>query len=105
MLSGLQRLLKQSNFSPCEAAREAVETYRKESDSVAMFLEEMGYEKVSDQSETTPLKEMFGEYRTFCQDNGFRSVSSSTLRKRLEGLGFDCPKINKGRIVYANRPW
>jgi putative DNA primase/helicase len=103
VLKGLQRLLRQENFTPCEAARKALEQYRKESDSVAMFMEEANYEKVSERDKATPLKTMFGEYRTFCIDAGFRAVSSRTFRERLESLGFECPKVNIGKIVYARR--
>jgi putative DNA primase/helicase len=105
MLHGLQRLLKQGGFTPCDAARKAVEVYRRESDSVAMFLEERGYESVSARDKATPLIEVFSEYRAFCAENGLRSLSSRTLRPRLESLGFDCPKENKGRIVYAQKRW
>jgi len=44
ILEGLQRLLRQEHFTPCEAAREALQRYRKESDSVAMFLSDEGYQ-------------------------------------------------------------
>lgn len=101
VLKGLRRLLLQDNFTPCEAARNALELYRKESDSVAMFVDEEGYEKVSERGEATLLTTVYSDYRGFCNNNGFRCVSSRTLRERLEGLGFQCPKANKGRIVYA----
>jgi putative DNA primase/helicase len=103
VLKGLRRLLQQESFTQCEAARNALKLYRKESDSVAMFVDEEGYEKVSEREEATLLKVVFSEYRSFCAENGFRCASSRTLRQRLEDLGFDVPKENKGRIVYAQR--
>jgi putative DNA primase/helicase len=103
VLEGLQRLLLQESFTPCEAARKTLDQYRKESDSVAMFIEEVNYEKVFERDKATSLQAMFSEYRTFCMDAGFRAVSSRTFRERLEGLGFECPKVNIGKIVYARR--
>ena len=43
VLTGLDRLLKQKRFSKCDAAQQAVEQYRIESDSVQMFLNETEY--------------------------------------------------------------
>ena len=68
-----------------------------------MFVEEAGYQKVSERDKATPLQAMFSEYRSFCMDSGFRAVSSRTFRERLESLGFECPKVNIGKIVYARR--
>jgi putative DNA primase/helicase len=105
VLAGLDRLLTQGNFSPCEAAQRALANYRKESDSVAVFIDELGYQKVSCREDATPLKEIYGEYRNFCVENGHRAVSAQTFRKRLEALGFECPpKTSIGRLVYAERP-
>ncbi len=43
VLDGLQRLLTQNGFSECEAVKEMLETFRRESDSVAMFIGDEGY--------------------------------------------------------------
>ncbi len=48
ILEGLNRLLQQGKFSKCDAAQKALETYRVESDSVAMFIDEYGYQKSVD---------------------------------------------------------
>jgi putative DNA primase/helicase len=101
VLKGLDRLLAQGKFSPCEAAENALNEYRKESDSVALFVEEAGYQKVSCKEDATLLKNIYGEYKAFCGDNGLRAVSTTNLRKRLEALGFECSKTNAGKLVYA----
>ena len=43
VLQGLNRLLEQKKFSDCEAAQQAVEQYKIESNSVQMFLNENEY--------------------------------------------------------------
>lgn len=90
VLSGLDRLLKNRRFTAADASRDALEIYRKESDSVAMFSEEEGYEK--DPLARTFLKEIYPQYRTYCQQNGFVPLSSKKVLKRLEGLGFPSGK-------------
>jgi putative DNA primase/helicase len=103
LLEGLDRLLAQNCFSPCEAAKNALIEYRKESDSVALFVEEFGYEKVFVRQDAVRLSRIYDEFRSFCVDNGFRAVSSTVLRRRLQSLGFECERINVGQLVYAKR--
>jgi putative DNA primase/helicase len=103
VLEGLDRLLAQGNFSYSEAAEKALENYRKESDSVALFVEEIGFEKVSTVEQSTLLKSIYSEYKAFCIENGFRTLSSRNLRKRLEALGFESKKTNVGRLVFVGK--
>jgi len=101
ILEGLDRLRPQNGFSRCDRAIEALKTFRKESDSVALFIEEFNYQKVSCKENATRLIEIYSEYKTFCTNNGFRTMSSISLRRRLERLGFECPRINSGKLVFA----
>ncbi len=98
ILDGLNRLLEQGKFSKCDAAKKAVENYRTESDSAAMFIEEYGFEKSNEDFES--LKDLYVIYKSFCNDNGFRPVHSRNLAKRLEALGFETDKRNYGRIIF-----
>ncbi len=101
ILEGLNRLLRQGKFSKCDAAQKAVETYRAESDSVATFVDEYGYQKSIDEFES--LADLYPSYKNFCVDNGFRPVHSRNLAKRLEALGFDAGKKAFGKIIYLSR--
>jgi putative DNA primase/helicase len=101
ILEGLNRLLQQGKFSRCDASEKAVEAYRTESDSVAMFIDENGYQKSVGDFES--LKDLYSSYKNFCLDNGFRPVHSRNLIKRLEALGFAIDKRNFGKIIYLAR--
>lgn len=101
VLEGLNRLLEQKRFSECEAAQRAIEQYRIESDSVLMFLSEHGY-KVSATNEI-PLKDMFGDYRNYCIESGFKACSVRTLAGRLRGSGYQTERKNYGTGVNAEK--
>jgi putative DNA primase/helicase len=101
VLDGLNRLLLQKRFSECEAAKKAAEQYRIESDSVQMFLSEYEY-SVSATSET-PLKELFNEYRNYCNESGFKACSLRTLADRLRNAGFETERKSFGTTVFAAR--
>lgn len=98
VLDGLSRLLKANRFSECEASHKAVDNYRRESDSVALFIDENSYVKSTSNYES--LKDFYPIYKTFCLDNGMRPVHSRNLIKRLEGLGFETYKMAFGKIIY-----
>jgi putative DNA primase/helicase len=101
VLDGLNRLLEQKRFSECEAAKKAVEQYKIESDSVQMFLNEYDY-SVSVTNET-PLKEVFNEYRNYCNESGFKVCSLRTLADRLRNAGFETVRKSFGTVVNAEK--
>jgi putative DNA primase/helicase len=100
VLEGLTRLLKQNNFSPCEAVQKALDEYRKESDSVAMFLDEESYE--TSQTEYILLKNLYATYRTYCTNNGYKPLGNNNFSKRLESNGITVEKKNVGKVVYVS---
>jgi putative DNA primase/helicase len=99
ILEGLSRLMAQGNFSKCEAIKQQIVNYKTQSDSVYLFLEDEGYQK-SD-SKWCLLKEMYPEYKSFCMNDGYRPVSKSNFKKRLESFGYLIERRNVGWAVYA----
>jgi putative DNA primase/helicase len=97
VLDGLNRLLTNKRFSECEAVKLALENYKLESDTVQMFLIDNDY-KISLVNEK-PLKDLFSEYRTYCNDSGFKACSVRTFSDRLKNLGFQIQRKTPGRFV------
>lgn len=101
VLEGLQRLLNQKRFSECKAAQQAVEQYKIESDSVQMFLNDLGY-GVSHITEI-PLKEMFIKYKEYCHESGFKLCSTRSFSDRLKHSGYLISRKNFGMVVGAEK--
>jgi putative DNA primase/helicase len=99
VLSGLDRLLKQRNFSECTAVNEARKQYELDSDSVNQFMVEYEY-KASSTSHKL-LKDLYDEYKYFCIEDGFRPVNKKNFIKRLEKMKFVCTRLSVGNIVYV----
>jgi len=91
VLEGLKRLLKQGDFTKSDIIDEQTRQYRIESDSVQMFIAESGYEQ-SAVSHTT-LKTLYGEYKAYCEGDGYYPVGKRKLSKRLQNAGFK--KVHK----------
>lgn len=87
LLEGLTRLLQQKQFSVCDAAKNALEMYKTESNSVKMFLDENGCQRNSDDYEV--IKELYSEYRAFCNEDGMIAFKKTNFKKQLEALGFN----------------
>jgi putative DNA primase/helicase len=101
VLAGLNRLLKQGRFSDCEAASEAVEQYKTQSDSVSLFLDENGFRK--DPTRYRLIKELYVEYRTFCSDDGFKPVNKINFIKRLKTFGILVETKNIGNVAFLEK--
>lgn len=101
VLNGLRRLLQQKHFTFSRVVKEQVELYKKESDSVAMFLEDYGYSTSNENYYT--LKGMYDEYKSFSIDYGYRAISIQSFSKRLTAKGYTITRKNTGRVVYTER--
>ncbi|NOT62421.1 MAG: DNA primase [Acidobacteria bacterium] len=87
VLDGLKRLLRTGNFSDSQIVREAVKTYRDDSDSVACFLKE---------AEAEPnglLKNVYKDYRDYSNESGLKPLGKQNFRKRLQAHGYSVEKI------------
>ncbi|MBC9910569.1 DNA primase [Chitinophaga varians] len=101
VLAGLHRLLKQKNFSDCDAAKQQLQQYQRQSDSVLMFLEEEGYKP--SQIGFLPLQQLYTLYKIFCADNGYRLCSNKTVSERLRSHGYEMERKTPGMVVYLEK--
>ena len=88
---------KQQGFSKCPAIEAAIAEYRKLSDSVALFLEDGGFEPSLDDFKS--LKDVFSSYRLFCQQGNYTSCSERTFSDRLKGHGYQVVRKSAGRVI------
>jgi len=98
VLEGLNRLLEQRRFSNCDAATKAVEDYKTNSDSVKQFINENEFVKSNER--TVEIKQFYNDYKTFCNEDGFRPVSKKTFKTRLESFGVEVKRRNTGWIAF-----
>jgi len=81
VMSGLNRLRANRRFSECEASDTALASYRKESDSVALFLDDECW--VHSPNSKIAKSEIYKEYRIYCITSGHKALSKSNFGKRL----------------------
>ena len=102
VLEGLQRILAQRKFTPSATIAEQNKNYRKAADSVALFVEDEGYQP-SDGYPNIYLKTLYIDYKEFCSQNGYKACSIKTTSDRLRNSGFIIEKNRDGRIVFAKK--
>jgi putative DNA primase/helicase len=100
VLDGLQRLLNHKSFTESEIAKEEILQFRKESDSVLMFLAENNYIKSS--TNRINRTELYQKYQQHCIEFGNKPVSQSNFYKRLENSGYSTTKSNGIRYIYID---
>lgn len=98
ILQGLDRVLKQKNFSKCEAIDNARSDYEKQSDSVKMFIEDLEYQT---STQYTTISDLYGQYKGYCIDDGFHKVNKSNFMKRLRHFKILVERKSIGNVAYV----
>lgn len=94
IIEGLRRLLKNEQFTESNIVKQIIETYKRESDSVAMFIEESEIVLIERYA-----KDIYPNYKAFCSDYGLKPLGHTNFIKRLEANGFSIIKREFGRFI------
>lgn len=103
IIDGLKRLLKTEKFTESQIVKDTLETYKRESDSVACFIAENSYKPVS--NDYTLLKDLYANYRAFCLEDGASPLKKLNFKRRLESNGFQIMQMNDGIRVYLGKDY
>jgi putative DNA primase/helicase len=101
VIEGLKRLLENENFTESEIVKNEVKQYEIESDSVLMFLEDLGYE--TSVNKTSAVNLIYSEYRQYCIDNGYIVCSIKTFSQRLVKKGIIKKRKNPLTVFYIQK--
>jgi len=101
ILEGLKRLIKQGDLTKSQAVEDASRLYQTEMNSVLIFIEEEGYHK--DPYTRTYLKQLYDEYKLYCNESGRRAVAKGEFKKRMETNGFFCFKNEHGNFFNIDK--
>ena len=100
ILGGLKRVLTQRNFSKCELAEQELNEFKRQSDSVQMFLEDQNLNP--DPDDWTIIKELYIKYRTYCYEDGYKPVGKKIFIKRLDRIGILLERKAPGMVAYLS---
>jgi putative DNA primase/helicase len=101
VLDGLNRFLEQKQFSNCQASHQAREQYKTKCDSVKLFMEENNYRNSATNYKL--IKDLYLDYRGFCNDDGYQPVNKSNFIKRLNEYGVLIGKKNVGNVAFLEK--
>lgn len=96
ILKGLKRIIKNENFTQSDIVKNEIETYKRESDSVASFIDENNF-KPSVQFYKL-LKDLYAEYKLFCQDEGCKALSNRNFAKRLKSQNYTVERLTQNKM-------
>jgi putative DNA primase/helicase len=98
LLIGLERILKQRNFTHCEKSEQALEEFRLKSDSISLFIEEFNIEQSA--TEKTDLISLYKRYKGFCSDDNFKPTGKNKFSEQFEKIGFEKTRMNNGSTAF-----
>lgn len=97
ILQGLRRLLRAKDFTECESARAALERYRKESNSVLMFIEENSLlPGGGSPADRVRLSGIYDTYKRYCLGSGYYPLNKANFNKQMQAQGFAGGRDGKG---------
>ena len=101
VLEGLNRLLKNKKFTYSDKIEASVKDYRKQSDSVNLFLEDTGY--IVDVNAEINVKSLYGDYKEYSHDYGYKSCSLKSFTDRLRNLNINVYRKSDGNYASVKR--
>lgn len=101
VLDGLNRLLAQKDFTKSDMIENAVAEFKKNSDSVSLFLEDGNF--VLSTVKFTSLKSLYSLYRLYCTESGYTACSAKAFSERLKIYGYNIERKSPGRIIYLEK--
>ncbi len=103
VLEGLRRLLENKKLTYCASVNNQLELYKKQSDTVQLFLEDEHYSKSS--IEYLPLQDLYSSYRCYCSESGYKPCSKKTFSERLKNINFVVERKSYGMAVFAKKDY
>ena len=101
VLAGLKRVLFHRDFTRSEAASEALKTYKQQSDSVYLFLEDAHY--VKSDTKSILVNVIYPSYKQFCRNDTHGILGKTNFTKRLKNLGYEVVRRNDGMHIYMEQ--
>jgi len=98
LLEGLHRIVDQKRFTVSEKTDKALANFKKQSDSVALFIDE-NYFYPSNLNKQA-LSELYKKYKEFCLDDGYKPVGKNKFSNRLESKGFTRTRLSGGSAAF-----
>lgn len=99
VLEGLDRLLKNKEFSNCDFLKESILEFKRQHDPVRIYLDDIKAEKAELSDFKIPLKKLFIDYIEYCKLYGYKGISLHLFSKRIQELDFEQVRRAEGRYV------
>jgi len=98
IIEGLRRLIHQGGFTPSDKIDATLKTYKTESDSVELFINEFNYKP--SKNNKVLLKKLYEKYKKYSIDSSYRFVNKTEFKKQLMAKNFTANRFNYGIVIF-----
>ena len=110
VIEGMKRLIKNNRFTVVDEVEQAMENYKRDTDSVYQFIDTL--REISYDMTKVFVDDAYNRYRQFCIEGGYKAVHKVNFAKRLGSLGGVACRGHRGRYysfgkaatVYSDLP-
>jgi putative DNA primase/helicase len=92
-MEGLKRLLDRGRFVIPSQVKQATDKYEKESNPVALFIEDVCIVGKDKRIQSSIL---YSNYKDWCKNNGYRALSRVRFKAEMERLGYFAKRLSAG---------
>lgn len=92
-LAGLMRLQMRGRFSVPQCVELDTKSFQKNNDVVALFIDDRCERKTDSRTKSS---ELYGAYKNWCDANGHKAKSSTSVAEEFKRLGFEKVKLSDG---------
>ncbi len=83
---GLKRLLSNQRFTKSKEIDDALEDFKKQSNSALQFIEE--YQLIKNEYEFVSNRDLYNSYTEFCNSSGYQRFNQNNFSKEMTNAGF-----------------
>jgi putative DNA primase/helicase len=98
LLVGLNRIVANDKFSECKKANGALSEFKRQSDSVALFIDEFHY--CPSKTDKEALTDLYNKYKDFCREDNYKPCGKNKFSTRLENKGFERSRLTGGTSAF-----
>jgi len=95
IIAGAERVITNEEIFISEECRKFKAKFIKETDSVALFLDDFNYE--ASEISFVYLANLYADYKSYCIDDGYRALGKNNFAKRLQAIGINRRKDNHNK--------
>jgi len=99
VLRGMQRVITNKKFTQSDKMDKVLKSFKTDADSVRSYLQDNQLEPCRLKEGESYLSVQYEAYKDYCNEDGLKRLGKKNFKKRIESLGAEIKRNNKGMLI------